>query len=266
MTNIYPEPSQGQNPPQPKLVLPGPPNAQYPPNVGDQTYVYAEQPAQQQAPPPLPSNPLAKFRRAVRTDPAYKVLMIAIITVLVSSIIFLTLANNIFAQFSSRSAQTSIQSTSLPLSPTEQQPTFTTPTGGQGSTTSSQPPQPPTPTPLPTEQPTLPPVLPTLALLITNIPQQVINNTTVPVLVTSNEPGITVRLTVDYTVSPNHYISKAQITDANGAVSLSWHIQVSTNTLSPVLAQVTAIAQDQNGQQASSQTVTVLIITTRFGI
>lgn len=257
MTNNYPGP-QGQNSPQRKLVLPGQPNEQYPPNApGDQTYVQYQQAAHQQVPPPS-TNPLTKFGHAVRTDPAYKILMIAIVMALISSIVFLALASNIFAQFSSQPAQTSTPS----ISPTDQQPTFSTPTGGQGGTASSQPPITATPTLVPTAQPTPPP---TLTLQISSIPQQVINNTTVSVLVASNKPGVTVRLTVTYTVSPNHYTSKAQITGANGTARLAWHIQVSTSFPNPAIAQVTAIAQDQNGQLVSSQTVTVVVITTRFG-
>ena len=123
----------------------------------------------------------------------------------------------------------------------------------------------PTPTPLPTPtiEPTTPPAPPPLQLTvnITSIPSVVINNTTQPVSVTTNEPGVSVTLYVTYSsANPSSFTGTSETTNSNGQITLSWPVRIrSSKRSSSVTAHVTVFAEDINGQTAASQTVTVQI-------
>jgi hypothetical protein len=107
--------------------------------------------------------------------------------------------------------------------------------------------------------PTQPPVTEPLTVHITNIPKNIQNNTTVPVGVTTSQPGVAVHLSVTY-YSDGMPVSttEPQETDDHDNATISWKVQVpppGTTTL----AQVTAIAQDQQGRQVTSSPVMVLV-------
>jgi len=85
------------------------------------------------------------------------------------------------------------------------------------------------------------------------------NNTSFPVTVQANQPGVQVQLAVTYAAPPNTYTSATQVTDNNGMATLTWDIQIfafknKTN------AHVMVVGQDQNGQQVQSQQVNVKVL------
>lgn len=206
------------------------------------------------------TNHLGKFWQLVRKDPAYRLLLVAVVMVLISSIVFVSFASSLFFAPAQNPSPPSLSVTVTGT--VDLHPTFAPPHGGQGSTTSSQPPKHATPSlvndPGMTAQAT-PPTGGTLAVEIAGIPLQVPNNTTVPVTILANQPGVSVRLFVQYNVAPGFFSSGAQTTDGGGTATLSWRVRV-IGTRTAAIARVTAIAQGRNGQQATSQTVTVQII------
>src|SRR2546428_6913390 len=231
--------------------------------------------------PPLASSSslrpsLAKLRYLWRRDPAYKVILVVMAVLLIAGLIFGILATTMLSQMSElflRNGRMVALPQQAPTGVTPQgtvdfHPTFPTPGGGQGSTDSSQPPMGSTPslqdTPAltPTLQPTPTPTQQggQLIIQITSIPTQVSNNSVVPVQVTANEPGVVVRLYVNYNVPPGFYTGGIQVTDGNGDATLSWVVNVFTIDRRPAVAHVVAIGQDQNGQQASSQVFNVEIV------
>ncbi len=212
------------------------------------------------------TNHLEKFWYLVRKDPAYRLLLIAVVMVLISSIIFVSFASSLFFAPPQSSLPPGPAGTTV-VGTVDLRPTFPPPHGGQGSTASSQPPKHATPV-LTNNQNTTPQTPPppggALSIQITGLPGQVFNNTTVSVTVTTNQPGVTVRLVVQYNVAPGFFSSGAQTTDGGGTATLSWRIRV-LGTRNTATARVIAIAQDQNGQQAISPAVTVQIVTGGVG-
>jgi hypothetical protein len=97
--------------------------------------------------------------------------------------------------------------------------------------------------------------------MITNIPSQVSNRSRVFVDVATSEGDVEVRLQVNYDAQPFSYNSGLRITDSNGNASIPWRVQVNANGSSQVIAMVEAEAIDQNGQQAISQAVQVVVTT-----
>jgi hypothetical protein len=220
-------------------------------------------------------SPLEKLRYLWHRDSAHRVLIVALALLLVTGLIFGTLVTSLLSQLSVAFITHNVPLTGLPQNaPTTPQgtidfhPTFPTPGGGQGSTASSQPPSEPTPalqntpsiTPVPTIQPTPTQQAGQLSLRITSIPSQVINNSVVSVQVTANEPGVAIELYVTYNVPPGFYTSRARVTDGDGNVTLRWAVSVFAIGRRQALAHVVAVGQDQNGQQVSSQEVTVQIV------
>ena len=271
------ENQQGQMPPQGKLVLPAYPDEEPHGYSGPLTQVRPDQLIQHET-MPAPKNPLAKIGYYWRKDPAYKVLMIATVLVIATGFIFVSLATaafirnpNFFSSISNTTPQTPTGVT--PSSTVDLRPTFPSPGGGAGGSTSSQPPAqsttvlPATPTEstTPTPQPSpVPGGGGTFIVQITNIPGQVSNNSTVQVGVTTNEPGVTVRLQVSYNAYPFFYQSGAQVTGGDGNATLYWSVQVSQTRIKHVVARVTAVAIDANGQYVTSATYTVQV-TSGFG-
>jgi hypothetical protein len=223
----------------------------------------------------MPSFLLTRLRYLWHRDSAHKVLMIALAFLLIAGLIFGTFATTMLFHLSElfiRNNSVAAFPQQAPPEVTPQgtvdfHPTFPTPGGGQGSTASSLPPMGPTPslqnTPsIPTVivQPTPPQQGGQLTLQITSISTRVSNNSFVPVQVAANEPGVTVQLYVTYNVPPGYYSSQAQTTDGSGNATLSWVVSVFTFGRRQTVARVTAIGRDQDGQQASSQVVTVQVV------
>lgn len=214
-----------------------------------------------------------KLGRFWRKDAAYKVLMIAVAAVVLSGILFMALGSASLLQGLGFLSQNGI----VPQNPSAEarvtgtvdlHPTFPTPSGGNGTGKSSQPPPSssyfppgssdvtPTPTPQPTAQ---------LTVQITSIPPQVPNNSRVLVSVTASEPQIDVRLQVYYNAPPYSYTSVTRATDGSGNVILPWRVLVTARGTGGIIAIVQAVATDQNGQHVVSPAVKVIVTTSGVG-
>ncbi len=269
MINNHPN-LPGQEFAQQKLVLPAYSEEQHQPAAYTQrVFVHPDQLRPQV--PPTSTNPISKIGALWRADPAYKVLIVATVMVLVAGIIFATFLVNTFAQTATPTPQaaTPPKAVTAPATPhPNTPPTFPTPSGGQGSSQSSSQPPKSAPVVLPTltpsdanPQPTQPPQNQNqnLQLQITDIPQQVHNNSDVQVTVMANQPGVSVRLQVSFDNSIITNSAGPQQTDADGNVTLDWHVADIISFKQSFVARVTAFATDQNGQQVSSQTVSVSV-------
>lgn len=211
--------------------------------------------------PPPPQQPLAKLRYFWRKDPAYKVLMIAVGMVLIAGVLCMTLVTNAALQSFNPRNPTPINSSGgvLPTGIVDNHPTFPTPGGGAGATSSSQP---PTSTPVLQSTATIPPS-PTatgpLSVQITNVPSRVKNNTTVDIGVTTNRAGASVWLVISYNALPYRTNAGPRTTAADGSVALPWQVSVFSLRNRSVTAYVVAIARDQSGRRIQSQPVQVQI-------
>lgn len=234
---------------------------------------------------PPPADPFAKLSYFWRKDPAYKVLIIAVTTVVVAGLLFGILASVVILQSSNTftTAPTSTQGTA------DLHPTFPTPSGGSGSDTSSQPPAYSTPalnpspvvtvtpvvtiTPVTTGTPvvtTTPITQPTpqpgaLSIQITNAPNPVLNGSTVDVGVMASGANVVVSIQVYYNARPYVYMSEQGVTDSNGIVTIPWHVQVSRRGPQAITATLVAIATNQQGERIGSAPVTVLVTTNTGG-
>ncbi len=269
MINNHPN-LPGQEPPaQQRLVLPAySEEQQYQPGAYTQrVFVHPDQLRPQV--PPTSANPVSKLGALWRADPAYKVLIVAAVTVLISGIIFAAFLVNTFAQQTKSTSQAVISSKATTTAPTtppiNTPPAFPTPSGGQGSTQGSSQPPKSAPVVLPTltpssanQQPTQAPTNQNLQLQITDIPQQVSNNSDVQVTVMANQPGVFVHLQVTFDNSLITNTAGPQQTDGNGNVTLDWHVS-DISFKQNFVARITAIATDQNGQTVQSQTVSVQV-------
>lgn len=265
--------TQGQRPRTGQLVLPVHPPEEQGVNIG-------------QLPPTGPSqythfattttftniaNSFQKLGRLWRKDAAYKVLMIGVAAVVLSGILFMALGSASLLQSLGFLSQNVI----VPQNPSAEahvtgtvdlHPTFPTPSGGNGTSKSSQPPPgsssylPPTSTDsTPTSQPTQ------LTVQITSIPSQVPNNSRVLVSVTTSEPQIDVKLQVYYNAPPYSYTSITRTTDGGGNVTLPWRVQVTAPGTGSIVAIVQAVATDQDGQRVVSPVVKVIVTTSGAG-
>jgi hypothetical protein len=232
------EPTIAQQP----IILPAPPEPQ--PHSG--RYMGGGRP--QSLPP---SNPLRRIGHLWKNDPAYRVLFIAISALIVSSLVCAALLASMFNQSLFPNAQKGRPNT---------QPTVNA--GGTSTSTPTPTPAPtptPTPTPIPTPTPT--PVIAVLTVKITNIPDQVQNGETgVQVDVTTSEPNIPVHLSITYSSQKRPSTTQSEDTDDQGNATISWDVPVFFPGTT-VTAQVTAIAQDQQGNLVNSKTVKVTINT-----
>jgi hypothetical protein len=272
MINNYPnlqdQDPDGQKLVSQKLVLPGQPEEQYQPGGYTQrVFVHPDQ-LRPQA-PIAPTNPFSRLGALWRAEPAYKVLMVATAMVLVAGIIFATFLINTFAQSTTSTPKAAtlpgMVATTTPKMPAATPPTFPTPSGGQGSKqSSSQPPKSapvvlPTFTPVTTNQQPTPQTQnqnQTLQLQITNYPQQVHNNSDVQITVMANQPGITVHLQISFDNSIITNTAGPQETGNDGTATLDWHV-ANVSFKQSFVARITAYGIDQNGQQVSSQTISV---------
>lgn len=250
-----------------KLVLPAPP-------VEEQQMYYGGQKAQLRPEQlirqvqPVPKGVTARLAFYWHKDPAYKVLMISMAMVLVAGIIFVSLASAAFFSnsnlFASNYTPQAIPKIANPTGTVDLRPTFTTPGGGRGTDQqSSQPPMGPTPALKPTNTTGQPSPTPggggTLNVQITNIPQQVRNGRLVGVGVNTGESGVSVELVIHYSTQGGRSTAGPQTTDSNGNASIPWFAYTFGSGQKNVQAFVYAIATDQHGQTARSQTATVQI-------
>ncbi len=214
---------------------------------------------------PSPQNPLARLRYYWNKDPAYKVLLIAVVLVLVTGTVFAALIANALVHNVNFSTANQALPPPAVVGSANPRPTFAPPGGGKGSKTSSLPPaHGTTPSMQPTPAvPTTTPAGGTLALQINSIPTSVRNYQYVTVEVTTSEPNVTVYLYVRYSVAPHQAFAGPVTSDGNGNATLHWLVTV--NRANGSRASVVAIAKDQNGQQAQSQPVSVRISGFSFG-
>lgn len=209
--------------------------------------------------PPAPGAHTRLLRRW-RKDPAYAVLSLAIALVALASLVLVALGasallgNNGGTAWSS--ALTEHPPAVTPVGTVDDNPSFPTPGSNKGSSSSSQPHGGP------------PPVLQpgpggpdqgALNIQIVSIPDVARNNTRVRVVVQTSEPDVSVRLQVNYDAAPFLSVTSARTTDGNGTAAITWNVRVFGFNGNGVQATVVAIATDSNGQQATSQPVTVII-------
>ncbi len=258
-----------------KLILP-PPIQEYSP-VTDQSETIARAlprfphalPVKREVAPP---QPLAKVIYYWRKDPAYKVFIIATCMVLIAGIIFVSLAAAAVIHhpnlLNTGTGGGVVQSGPGSAGTINFHPIFPTPGGGSGSNQSSQPPVTSTPalpsmpgttpTSAPQPTPTQPQPGGTLTVQITGIPSRVFNGQRVQVFVNTSIPGASVHLAISYNAPPYYYVSATQQADGGGNAVLFWRVGVGGFARGQITARVIAVA-DANGQQTSSQVITVQV-------
>jgi len=257
------DPERQTTPPE-KLILPAPSETQVPPTptVAHPVPVKPEWLIRRQA-ASLPRSPFARLRYLWRKDPAYKALLVSVTIVLLAGLLLATLATRAFlggGNLLQSSAYTQTPTGATPTGTVDLRPTFPTPGSGLGSSSSSQPPVQNSPAPQPTNppQPTTPPQTSGLTVQFTNIPTHVQSGSTVPVGVSTNEPGATVWLTISYGSPPFRGYAGPRVTDGNGLATIPWSVNVFGGGRHS-MAVVTAFARDQQGQQTHSQSVVVQV-------
>lgn len=248
-----------------KLILPPPPTQDVPRATGQFRTAIHPGLLIRQSEPPAPRGLMPKISYYWRKDPAYKVLFLSITLAVIAAIFFVSLAG---AALSGKSLFGATTSTNVPTYPAPKgtvdlQPTFSKPNGGQGSNQSSQPPAVPTPATqnTPTGNPSPQPTSSSgnLSIQIVNYPQSVRNFNYATVVVSTNQPGITVTLVIRYNVQPGRASSPVQVTDGNGNATLSWLVAVFAFGRKNAQAFVYAVASDQNGNTVASAPITIQI-------
>jgi len=255
---------QEPNPQQEKLVLP-PPDGNESSTPGSSLHYTQVRPEDLIRPAAMPpKDPLARLIYFWRKDPAYKVLIIAVGLVLIAGLLFFSLVSRAMNPNFFKLNSTSPQAPPTGVTPSgtvDLRPAFPSPGGGQGSSTSSQPPAQSTPALQPTVDNTQSSPTPgqggTLTVQITGIPNRVQNGSVVDVGVSTNEANVTVELYVVYSAPPYRDFAGPHMTDDGGNATIPW--SVSVYKIGGARATVVAIARDQNGQQAQSQPVSVQI-------
>lgn len=256
--------TQRQEPQPGKLVLPALPDEAEQTYKGGQTAQIQPEQLVRYRPQPVPKGAVARLTYYWRKDPAYKVLIIAMAAVLVAGMVFVSLASTAFVgnAFTSRSSQNPPTGAN-PTGTVDLRPSFPTPGGGSGGNQSSQPPMQSTPALQPTNTGQASPTPGgggTLTVQITSIPSQVTNGSRVNVGVNTSEPGVSVLLVIRYNVAPSRATAGPQISDSDGNATISWFVFVYGPGQKSVQATVYAVATDQNGQRAKSQSVTVQVL------
>ena len=255
---------QEPNPQQEKLVLP-PPDGNESSTPGGSLHYTQVRPEDLIRPAAMPpKDPLARLIYFWSKDPAYKVLIIAVGLVLIAGLLFFSLVSRAMNPNFFKLNSTSPQAPPTGVTPSgtvDLRPAFPSPGGGQGSSTSSQPPAQSTPALQPTVDNTQSSPTPgqggTLTVQITGIPNRVQNGSVVDVGVRTNEANVTVELYVVYSAPPYRDFAGPHMTDDGGNATIPW--SVSVYKIGGARATVVAIARDQNGQQAQSQPVSVQI-------
>jgi hypothetical protein len=257
--------TQEQKPQSGKLVLPAPLAEEQQMYYGDQKAQLRPEQLIRRRTQPAPKGVGARLAFYWHKDPAYKVLMIAMSMIIIAGILFVSLASAAFLGNSSFLASTSTSPQAIPkgANPTgtvDLHPAFPNPGGGSGSNQSSQPPMHTTPALQPTNATSPTAGAGTLTVQFTSIPQTVSNGSNVGVGVNTNEPGVTVLLVIRYSTQ-NRTTAGPQITANDGNATIPWFVFANGFGKKSVQAFVYAIATDQNGHQAKSQTVTVQVQT-----
>jgi hypothetical protein len=253
-----------------KLVLPAPPAEERQMYYGGQKAQLRPEQLIRLQTEPAPKGVGARLAFYWHKDPAYKVLMIATTMVLIAGIIFVSLASATFLGNSSFLASTSATPQAIPKGSNSTgavnlRATFPAPGGGSGTNQqSSQPPVGPTPALQPTSTGPTPGAGGTLTVQFTSIPKQVKNGSNVSVGVNTSEPGASIVLVIRYS-GGRSTTAGPQMTDSNGNASISWFVIAYGIGQKNVQAYVYALATDQNGQKAKSQTVTVQVLTRGMG-
>lgn len=216
--------------------------------------------------PPAPKKVLPKLVWYWRKDPAYKVLMIALVMVVLASIVLVSLLSaSVFGRSSSGTGYSQTPPVKVvPGGPVDLHPAFPTPGGGKGTGESSQPPTQNTPSLGPTATGTVQSDG-QLTLQITGFPAVVNNNSRVDITVSTNQPGISVYLQIHYNVQPTRAFAGPGTTDGNGNVTIPWSVLVFSFGRKNVQATLTAIGTDQNGQHVSSAPVVVQVLVAGMG-
>lgn len=214
------------------------------------------------APSTLTGSPFQKIAQLWRADPAYKVLSIAIATVLVSGIVLAIALSGIGRPASTgiepdptnpngqnTGAVTQTATNAQPTATVTAQPTATQPpTATPAPTATPVPTQPPTATSVPTQPPTGP-----LQITITSIPDKVGNNTSVQVIV-KTQPDVQVSLSITYENAPPFFQQvQGPVSGPDGQATVTWDVSVQPLTGRTVKATVTAIAVANDGQQDTSE-------------
>ncbi len=144
--------------------------------------------------------------------------------------------------------------TTMGATPTVAPPTAVPPTAVPPTATAAPTPIPVTPTPTPVPVP--------LSVTITNIPLQVRSGTTVPVVVTTSQPGVSVTLHVTYSALIQAYNSPPQATDIGGQTTFSWPVPM-PKLRQMITATVEATARNAQGQSVQSPQVRVQVAQVR---
>jgi hypothetical protein len=220
-------------------------------------------------------------------DPAYIVLLIAVVVALVSGCIFTVVASSFLKQFSFFDNSNANQSAAYQTAPAQSfqgqntidsHPIFPPPGSTPGNTLSSQPPRSGTPTfAVPTVTITVAPTITAAATVtpavtptgpftvhILSYPPQALNNTTIQVQVATGQPNIALQLTASYTLLPFIYQTNPQLTDTAGNATIAWPItlysSVNRHGSTTTTARFSIRGQSPDAQSVTSQTQTILIL------
>ncbi|HEY7420119.1 MAG TPA: hypothetical protein VH593_33380 [Ktedonobacteraceae bacterium] len=265
MDDMYNE-RQNHHATQGKLVLSAPPSGAQPQSVSDETSFMPSGSLQNSfmpgGVPPFatgglgysPVQPKKNIFQKLRSDPAYQVLAIAIVVVLVASSALVAFAATGMGTNPNHTNQPIIQRQTTPTTRIALAPTaIPTPL----PTTA------PTQAPMPVTQPTQKPTG-NLTVQFNNLPAQVMNNTDTQIVIQTNEPGAQVELTATYAGAlGNRFVSGAQMTDNNGMATITWPVKVfvfGNNNNNNVTANLVATAMDNNGQIMQAQAMVLVII------
>jgi hypothetical protein len=257
--------TQGPHPQQGKVILPGYTDHTTISSLNN-TQIRPEQLTRHTTIRP-PKGPFARLGYFWHKDAAHKVLMIAVGMVFIAGLLFASLFRGALLHnpnfFGLNSTFSQVPPTAIvPAGTVDLRPTFPSPGGGKGSSTSSQPPAQGTPALQPTTANGTPTVQPTqggtLTVQIIGISHRVMNNSVVDVVVNANEANVSVILEVRYNAPPFSDSAGPSTTDANGNAIISWSVRVFK--FGGAEAVVVAVATDQNGQQAQSNPVLVQIV------
>ncbi len=260
--------TQEQQPQSEKLVLPAPPVEEQQMHFGGQMAQFRPEQLIRPQAKPVPAGVKDRLAFYWHKDPAYKVLIIATTMVLVAGVIFVSLASAAFLGNSNFVASSyspqAVPKGANPTGTVDLRPTFTAPGGGIGTNQqSSLPPMGSTPALQPTnptdQQSPTPGGGGTLNVQFTSVPQQVMNGSLVSIGVNTGEPGATVELVIRYSTQSGRSIAGPQVSDGNGDATIPWYVLAYSFGQKNAQAYIYALATDQNGQKARSQTEQVLI-------
>lgn len=198
----------------------------------------------------------------LRTDPAYQVLAVAIVVVLIASGSLVAFAATGMMNTGSNHGSPNQQQAKVQSSPV----THATPAPTQAPTPTMMPTQQvPTQAPAPVTQPTQAPTNPmgNLTVAFVGAPGQVNNGQTTTITVQTNQAGVAVQLAVTYTGAIGNSIVQPPIATTNnaGIANFQWTANATPfNVNNPnVTAHLTVTAMNNNGQPVT-QTADVTVV------